>query len=542
MNRLSRLLKIAHVAAKYRLDTLIPSQRLPWHSRVLLSLAKLYPTKDSCRGERLRLALEELGPIFVKFGQLLSTRPDVMPADMAAELNKLQDQVPPFASETFIELVERELNGNIDELFQHVEREPLASASVAQVHSATLKTGEDVVIKAIRPGIERIIEQDIELLFVIAKFIEKYSPDGKRLRPVEVVDDYQHTIRDELDLKKEAANTATLLENFSSSELSHLLYVPSIHWEYSRQNIMVAERIHGMPVTDIPALKEAGINMKALAEHGVEIFFTQVFKHNFFHADMHPGNIFVSKNNPENPQYIAIDCAIVGTLAKNDLYYLARNLLAVFQRDYRLVAELHVQCGWVPKDTPINAFESAIRSVCAPIFQKPLSEISLAQVLIQLFQTARRFNMTVQPQLVLLQKTLLNIEGLGRQLYPDLDLWQTAQPFLEEWLKQRFHPSSLLRELKRYGPDWMEQFPEVPHRIFEGLGHLQQLGEITPELKRLNKQRSTHRNRRWIKAAALGTLGGAFYAAAPQAVPELIQTSPIAASLGLAGLLVLVFS
>lgn len=541
MSRITRLLKIGHVIAKYRLDSLIPSSRLPWHSKLALSLCKLYPQQTSCRGERLRKALEELGPIFVKFGQLLSTRPDVIPADIANELNKLQDNVAPYPSQTFVQLVEAELGQPISEIFSNFDTQPLASASVAQVHSAKLQNGRDVVVKAIRPGIDRIIEQDLSLLFSLAKLLEKFSPDGKRLRPVEVVDDYQHTIRDELDLKKEAANTATLRENFTPDEISDLLYVPEVIWDYSRQSVMVEERINGIPVTDVEVLKKSGVNLKALSERGVEIFFTQVFKHNFFHADMHPGNIFVSPQTPDKPQYIAIDCAIVGTLAKNDLYYLARNLLAVFQRDYRLVAELHVQCGWVPKDTPINAFESAIRSVCAPIFQKPLSEISLAQVLVELFQTARRFNMTVQPQLVLLQKTLLNVEGLGRQLYPDLDLWQTAQPFLEAWLKQRFHPASLFRELKRYGPDWMEQFPEIPNRIFNSLGQLEKLESLPQQIQKLSTPPKTQ-NKIWLKLTGLASIAGAIYLSNPQSVTPLFEATPAAMLLGAVGLLTLTFA
>src|SRR5690606_38779800 len=330
--------------------------------------------------------------------------------------------------------------------------------------------------------IEKIIEQDIQLLMWLAQLVEKYSPDGKRLRPVEVVEDYRITIFDELNLQREAANASQLRRNFLHSPL---LYVPEIYWDYTRENILVMERIKGIPVTDIPALQAQNTDLKALAERGVEIFFMQVFEHNFFHADMHPGNIFVAEENPQVPQYIAVDMAIVGSLTRDDQFYIARNLLAMFRRDYRQVAELHVQSGWVPADTRIEELESAVRTVCEPIFEKPLKEISFGHVLLNQFRTARRFDMEVQPQLVLLQKTLLNIEGLGRQLYPDLDLWTTAHPYLERWLKNRFHPTSLCRELKRTAPDWMEKFPQVPDLVFNSL---QAMPEISRRLDLLARE------------------------------------------------------
>jgi ubiquinone biosynthesis protein len=391
----------------------------------------------------------------------------------------------------------------VGDIFLEYEHEPLASASVAQVHGAVLKNGQRVVIKIIRPGIERVIEQDVRLLLWLAGLVERYSLDGKRLRPVEVVEDYRTTIFDELDLQREAANASQLRRNFAQSPL---LYVPEIYWDYTRNNILVMERIHGIPVTDIAALQAQNTNMKKLAERGVEIFFTQVFEHNFFHADMHPGNIFVAKEHPESPQYIAVDMAIVGSLTREDQYYLARNLLAMFRRDYRQVAELHVQSGWVPAHTRVEELESAVRTVCEPIFEKPLKDISFGSVLLSLFRTARRFDMEVQPQLVLLQKTLLNIEGLGRQLYPDLDLWTTAHPFLERWLKNRFHPKTLWSELKRYAPEWMEKFPQVPHLVFNGLQQLQNLGAMASEVQNTarqlqeNKVHQTHRRRRAVIA------------------------------------------
>ncbi|MET0356908.1 MAG: ubiquinone biosynthesis regulatory protein kinase UbiB, partial [Cellvibrio sp.] len=494
-----RFITILRVFLRYRIDQLIPKQHLPLRARLLLLPCGLFPSSKLTRGERLRRSCEELGPIFVKFGQLLSTRPDLVPDDIVAELNYLQDRVPPFPNNQFRKIVEDALGASVDSLFNDYDEEPLASASVAQVHTATLKNGKAVVIKAVRPNIAPIIEQDVALLLSLAKLLEKYSSDGRRLRPVEIVEDYRNTIFDELNLQKEAANASQLRRNFANSSL---LYVPEIYWDYTRNNILVMERIYGIPVTNIQELHAQQTNMKRLAERGVEIFFTQVFDHNFFHADMHPGNIFVSREHPELPQYIAVDMAIVGSLTREDQYYLARNLLAMFRRDYRQVAELHVQSGWVPPHVGVEEFESAIRTVCEPIFEKPLKDISFGNVLLSLFRTARRFDMEVQPQLVLLQKTLLNIEGLGRQLYPDLDLWSTAHPFLERWLKKRFHPASLWGELKRYGPEWMEKFPQVPHLIFNGLQQLQNIGQLAPEVHKtvqeLQKRNQQSSRRVWL--------------------------------------------
>ncbi|MCP8900807.1 ubiquinone biosynthesis regulatory protein kinase UbiB [Gilvimarinus xylanilyticus] len=511
MTSVLRLLTILATFARYRLDLLLPRQSLPWWLRFFLAPLALIPAGKLTRGERMRLALESLGPIFIKFGQLLSTRPDLMPPDIIAELSALQDRVPPFAKEKFSALVEESLGDSVDTLFKHFDREPLASASVAQVHAAVLHDGREVVIKAVRPGIEKTIAQDTRLLTLIARIVEKYSVDGKRLRPVEVVEDYRTTIFDELDLQREAANASQLRRNFLHSPL---LYIPEVIWDYSRRKVLVLERISGIPVTQLDALNAQNTDMKKLAERGVEIFFTQVFEHNFFHADMHPGNIFVSREHPDQPQYIAVDMAIVGSLNRADQYYLARNMLAMFRRDYRQVAELHVQSGWVPESTRIEELEAAVRTVCEPIFEKPLKDISFGQVLLNLFRTARRFNMEVQPQLVLLQKTLLNIEGLGRQLYPDLNLWATAHPFLERWLKNRFHPKTLWQDLKRYGPEWMEKFPEVPHLVFNGLQQIQQLDKLRGELTeyRQLRQREARRAsiRKRLTLAAVLSLGGAF--------------------------------
>nr|WP_269783416.1 ubiquinone biosynthesis regulatory protein kinase UbiB [Marinibactrum halimedae] len=514
-----RLLHILRLAIRYRLDTFIQDLPLPLPIRVALGVLHLGKEPKASRGERLRRFFEELGPVFVKFGQLLSTRPDLIPPDIIEELDHLQDNVPPFSGDAFTAIVETALDDSVDNVFAQFDRTPLASASVAQVHTATLKNGQEVVVKVIRPGIEHTITKDMALMRLIARVIERYTPDGERLRPQEVVEDYSHTIFDELDLQREAANASQLRRNFHHSPM---LYVPEVYWEYCRSDVMVMERIHGIPVTNINALKQQKTNMALLAERGVEIFFTQVFEHNFFHADMHPGNIFVSENTPHSPQYIAVDMAIVGSLSREDQYYLARNLLAMFRRDYRLVAELHVQSGWVPADTPVGQFEGAIRAVCEPIFEKPLAEISFGHVLIKLFQTARRFNMEVQPQLVLLQKTLLNIEGLGRQLYPQLDLWKTAHPYLEAWLKKRFHPKTLVKELRRYGPEWLEKLPEVPHSLFNGLEKLDLLAETTEEVRLAAKNFADDSSRRRRSRRTILSMV-AFGAATALAIPPAAQ-------------------
>lgn len=480
LQSIARFFKIARVIGRYRLDELLPSAVQPIQLKIALAPFKLGSAPKLNRAERLRLALEELGPIFVKFGQLLSTRPDLIPADLIVELNKLQDRVTPFDGEIFCALVEEALGQPLHEIFDEFDRQPLASASIAQVHTGTLKNGDKVVVKAVRPNIEKTIVKDVGLMRLLARALERYVPHGKRLRPIAVVEEYQQTIFDELDLMRETANASQLKRNFDQSPL---LYVPNVYWPYCRRNVMVMERIYGAQVTDITTFEKHDIDLKVLAERGVEIFFTQVFRDNFFHADMHPGNVFVDISNPQSPSYIALDMAIMGSLDREDQYYLARNLLAMFRRDYRQVAELHVLSGWVPKTTSVGAFEAAIRAVCEPIFEKPLKEISFGEALITLFQTAQRFEMPVQPQLVLLQKTLLNIEGLGRQLYPDLDLWETAHPYLEKWLKERFAPKALWKELKRQAPEWLEKFPEVPHLILETTQNINKLAQIAPDLQ-----------------------------------------------------------
>jgi ubiquinone biosynthesis protein len=452
-----RLFRIQRVVIRYRLDDLLFALPLPWW---LLAVRFVLPWRwlprrasELNRGARLRLALQDLGPIFIKFGQMLSTRRDLLPEDIADELMLLQDRVPPFDEQVAVKLIEDQLGKSINEVFSRFDLTPLASASVAQVHSARLKTGEEVVVKVVRPGLKPVISQDLAWLFILASTAERLSADARLLHPVDVVSDYEKTIYDELDLLREAANSSQLRRNFEDSQL---LYVPQVYWDWCRPKVLVMERIYGVQVNDLATLADQRTDMKLLAERGVEIFFTQVFRDSFFHADMHPGNIFVSTVNPWDPQYIAIDCGIVGSLTPEDQDYLARNLFAFFKRDYRRVAQLHIDSGWVPAETKLNEFEAAIRTVCEPIFEKPLKDISFGQVLMRLFQTARRFNMEVQPQLVLLQKTLLNIEGLGRQLYPDLDLWATAQPYLERWMRERVSPKSLFSNLQ-------SQVEQLPH-------------------------------------------------------------------------------
>ncbi|WP_417615713.1 ubiquinone biosynthesis regulatory protein kinase UbiB [Oceanisphaera sp.] len=469
LRELVRLYQIGKTLFDYGLDELIPARLQIWPARMarksLFWLKNRHP--DLSRGKRIRLAFEHLGPVFIKFGQMLSTRRDLLPPDIAEELALLQDRVPPFNGVLARQQIETSLGAPIGELFDDFDETPLASASIAQVHTARLKTGQEVVIKVIRPNIEKVIEADVSLMHSMATLVARLVPvRSSRLRPVEVVEEYRKTLFDELNLLREAANAIQLRRNF---EGSGTLYVPEIYSSYCQENVLVMERIYGIPVSDIEALEANGTNMKLLAERGVEVFFTQVFRDSFFHADMHPGNIFVSYEHPEDPQWIGIDCGIVGTLNKDDKRYLAENFLAFFNRDYRKVAELHVESGWVPADTKLEEFESAIRTVLEPIFEKPLSEISFGHVLLNLFNTARRFNMAVQPQLVLLQKTLLYVEGVGRQLYPQLDLWKTAKPFLEEWMQNQVGYKAVINAVKEKAPFWAEKLPELPELVYDAL-------------------------------------------------------------------------
>jgi len=464
MNFIRMVLRLVHINTvlfRHGLDEVILGTRL---LRPVRFVQYLLPwnwvrTLHGPSSVRMRLVLEELGPIFVKFGQILSVRRDLLPEDYAREFSRLQDDVPPFAGAQARAIVEEAYGVSVDEVFASFDETPLASASIAQVHAATLKTGEEVIVKVVRPGIRSTILRDVALMRFIAGRAERYWPEARRLRPRELVDEFQSTLLDELDLLREAASASLLRRNFDGS---NLLYIPEVYWPHTRREVMVMERISGVAVDDIEGLKARNVNLQVLAERGVEIFFTQVFSHNFFHADMHPGNIFVDASDPDDPRYIAVDFGIVGTLSPEDQRYLAENFVAFFNRDYRRVAELHIESEWVPPDTRVDQFESAIRSVCEPIFERPLKEISFGHLLVRLFQTARRFNMEVQPQLVLLQKTLLNIEGLGRQLYPDLDLWRTAKPFLERWMKERIGVQAMARELKRHAPQWGELLPALP--------------------------------------------------------------------------------
>jgi ubiquinone biosynthesis protein len=411
------------------------------------------------RGERLRLALEELGPVFVKFGQAISTRRDLLPPDIADELVKLQDAVPPFPGELARQIIAESLGRPIEATFASFETAPLAAASIAQVHGATQHDGSDVIVKVLRPGMREVIGRDLEVLHALAGLADRYSTEGRRLRPIEVVQEYEKTILDELDLMREAANATQLKRNFAGNPLLH---VPEVYFDHCRDNVMVMERVYGVQIGDVARLHELGTDMRKLAENGVAIFFTQVFRHNFFHADMHPGNIFVLADDPANPRYAAIDFGIMGTLDPRDRNYLAENFLAVFKRDYRRVAELHIESGWVPSYVRVDEMESAIRTICEPIFEKPLRDISFGVVLLRLFEALRRFDGRIQPQLILLQKTLFNIEGLGRQLYPDLDIWKTAGPILTTWMRDRHHPKNVALRMWKQLPQLLEVVEGLP--------------------------------------------------------------------------------
>jgi len=462
---LARLLQIQRALVRHRLDEFVRATHLYRPLRYLFYISPwtwFQRRIGGTRGERLRLALEELGPIFVKFGQALSTRRDLLPVDIADELAKLQDRVPPFPGEIAVAMIEKTFGRPLADIFGSFEPAPLAAAPIAQVHAAVLKNGDEVVVKVLRPGMREVIDLDLEVLDALAELADEYWIEARPVRPIEVVREYRKTVTDELDLMREAGNASQLKRNFAGSPL---LYVPQIHWDYCRQNVMVMERIHGIIVSRVEELRARGTDIAKLAENGVEIFFTQVFRHNFFHADMHPGNIFVQIDDPKNPRYAAVDFGIVGTLQPRDQHYLAENFMAFFNRDYGRIAQLHIESGWVPRGTRVDELESAVRTVCEPIYNKPLKEISFAQVLLRLFETARRFDMQVQPQLILLQKTLFNIEGLGRQLYPELDLWKTAQPVLREWMRERVSPRTIFREIRAHWPDALLTLRQVPQIV-----------------------------------------------------------------------------
>ncbi len=536
MNRLLRLLRITWVGLRYGLDQIaFANLQHPLLIR-LVRLASLGRNFDSPRAVRLRLALESLGPIFVKFGQVLSTRRDLLPADFADELAKLQDRVPPIDADLAVHEIERGLGRPIAQIFSQFEREPVACASIAQVHFAVLAgaappvadapaaaggsadgstaparadplAGREVAVKVLRPGISAIIDHDLALLEVAASLVERLWRDGKRLRPREVVEEFRKVLHDELDLTREAANASQLRRNFAGS---HLLRVPEMYWDYCRQNVLVMERMSGVPISRIDELRRAGVDIRKLSRDGVEIFFTQVFRDGFFHADMHPGNIAVSVQPADLGRYIALDFGIMGTLTDVDRDYLARNFLAFFQRDYRRVAQTHIESGWVPRDTRVDELESAIRAVCEPVFDRPLKDISFGQVLVRLFTASRRFNVEIQPQLVLLQKTLLNVEGLGRQLDPDLDLWRTAMPFLESWMKRQVGWVGFVERMKDEAIPWSQFLPRLARLSHDALARPDVTPEILAELQRL--RRAQENNTHLLRAAAvsLGALAFMF--------------------------------
>jgi ubiquinone biosynthesis protein len=490
---LVRLLQIQRALVRHRLDDFVRATHLYRPLRFLFFFSPWTWFQRSigiARGERLRLALEELGPIFVKFGQALSTRRDLLPVDVADELAKLQDRVPPFPGDIAVAAIEKTFGLPLSDIFGSFESTPLAAASIAQVHAATLKNGGEVVVKILRPGMREVIDLDLEVLDALAILADQYWEEARPVRPIEVVQEYRKTVTDELDLLREAGNAAQLKRNFAGSSL---LYVPAVHWDYCRPNIMVMERIRGIIVSQVEELRARGTDIAKLAENGVEIFFTQVFRHNFFHADMHPGNIFVQVEDPKNPRYAAVDFGIVGTLQPRDQHYLAENFMAFFDRDYARIAALHIESGWVPRGTRVDELESAVRTVCEPIFNKPLKEISFAQVLLRLFATARRFDMRVQPQLILLQKTLFNIEGLGRQLYPELDLWKTAQPVLREWMRERTSPRTIVREIRARIPDALLTLRQIPQILQTAVREATEVSASEAESARLAESRAASR-------------------------------------------------
>jgi len=508
MNRLLRGAFILWVVLRHGLDELVLSSfRHPW-LRLLARLVSVGRDLRAPRGVRLREALERLGPIFVKFGQVLSTRRDLLPPDIAEELAKLQDRVPPFASDVAVAIIERAYGRRIDEVFVAFERVPVASASIAQVHFATLKDRDgrlrEVAVKVLRPGMLTVIDKDLALMRMMATWLERLSHDGKRLKPREVVAEFDKYLHDELDLIREAANAAQLRRNMEGLDL---VLIPEMFWDFCRTDVLVMERMHGIPISQVARLREAGVDIPKLARDGVTIFFTQVFRDGFFHADMHPGNIMVSVDPATFGRYVSLDFGIVGTLTEYDKEYLAQNFTAFFRRDYKRVAELHIESGWVPAHTRVDELEAAIRAVCEPYFDRPLKEISLGMVLMRLFQTSRRFNVEIQPQLVLLQKTLLNIEGLGRELDPDLDLWSTAKPFLEKWMLEQIGPKKLWEQLRAEAPRYAKLIPELPRLVHDYLA--QRPHDLGPQLQRLiEEQRTTNRLLQRVWWVIVGFIAG----------------------------------
>ena len=480
--KFQRLIKILRVSTKYGLDEIAISGLKVPRTAKLIDTVIFWRDLSAPRGVRLRMALEELGPIFVKFGQVLSTRRDLLPPDMADELARLQDRVPPFPSDLAIAQITKSLRAHPDELFATFEREPVASASIAQVHFATLKNGREVAVKVLRPGMKKLIDEDVALMHIAADWIGRIWADSKRLKPKEVVAEFDKYLHDELDLMREAANASQLRRNFAGS---NLLMVPEMFWDYCSNSVIVMERMHGIPVSQLDRLAAAGVDLKKLSSDGVEIFFTQVFRDGFFHADMHPGNILVSVQPETMGRYIALDFGIVGTLNDFDKDYLSQNFLAFFRRDYKRVAEAHIESGWAPRETRVDELESAVRATCEPIFDRPLKDISFGQILLRLFQTSRRFNVEIQPQLVLLQKTLLNIEGLGRQLDPDLDLWKTAKPYLERWMGDQVGIPGMIERIKDEAPRFAHIIPQLPRLVHRALQQASEPSSVNDELLRM---------------------------------------------------------
>ncbi len=515
MIRIDRGVFIVWIVLRFGLDELLLSGfKQPW-LKVVSRVLTFGRNLRAPRGERLRLALERLGPVFVKFGQVLSTRRDLLPEDISDELAKLQDQVPPFPSAQAVAMIEKAFGKKIDEVFSHFEQTPVASASFAQVHFARLRNNKgeperEVAVKVLRPGMLKVIDKDLDLMRNMAMWVERLSSDGKRLKPREVVAEFDKHLHDELDLVREASNAAQLRRNM---EGLNLVLIPEMVWEYCRTNVLVMERMYGIPISHTEALRKAGVNIPQLAKDGVTLFFTQVFRDGFFHADMHPGNIQVSTDSATFGRYVSLDFGIVGTLTEIDKDYLAQNFTAFFRRDYKRVAELHIESGWVPDHTRVDELESAIRAVCEPYFDRPLKEISLGMVLLRLFQTSRRFQVEIQPQLVLLQKTLLNIEGLGRQLDPDLDLWSTAKPFLEKWMLEQMGPQKFWQQLKIEAPRFAKLIPEIP-RLVHAYLQRDPIAERDELIRLIEAQRQTHQNLQAILLLVLGFMAGIVITAA----------------------------
>jgi ubiquinone biosynthesis protein len=508
MTRLLRGIYIVFIVLRYGLDELVLTSFQKPGLRLLARVVSIGRDLSAPRGQRLREALERLGPIFVKFGQVLSTRRDLLPPDIANELAKLQDRVPPFSSDVAVGIIERSFGRALNDIFVSFERQPVASASIAQVHFAVIKdrngAEREVAVKVLRPGMLTVIDKDLSLMRMMAAWVDRLSSDGKRLKPREVVAEFDKYLHDELDLVREAANAAQLRRNMEGLDL---VLIPEIFWDFCHTDVMVMERMKGVPISQIERLREAGVDIPKLARDGVTIFFTQVFRDGFFHADMHPGNLQVSLEPNSFGRYVLLDFGIVGTLTEYDKEYLAQNFTAFFRRDYKRVAELHVESGWVPADTRVDELESAIRAVCEPYFDRPLKEISLGMVLMRLFQTSRRFNVEIQPQLVLLQKTLLNIEGLGRQLDPELDLWSTAKPFLEKWMVDQVGPKKLWNQLRAEAPRYAKLLPELPRLVHDFLKHRQN-GDNTQLQQLIEEQRRTNRMLQGIMWVGGGFLVG----------------------------------